>query len=265
MIALALLTVLAAAPGPVGFVEAPAIEVWASEDWPSDLLAAAGKLPKATLGLAMRTNMLRPADAALLRKGPSLVRLQPSLAPAHVDQLRKLTRTTLVVPLAAPLGEKLGAELMRLGPQPLRIVLQRLDAPMAASLRVLKNAEVELDIRGRVPDQEELGLLLGLGRLRRVVRLRADAPVALISALKLTRPVRLVVESVEGRVPEAMTSALLEAGLATRVAVDLSALPDDLKRLAPLPQITLELALSGDPEAALPRARSLLGALLVGP
>jgi hypothetical protein len=99
-----------------------------------------------------------------------------------------------------------------------------------------------------------------------VVRLRADDPPALVAALGAVRPVRLVVEALEGaRVPEAMLAALCEAAIPTRVAVDLRASPDDLRRLAALPGLSLELALPADSEAALPKARGLLSALVAGP
>jgi len=41
--------------------------------------------------------------------------------------------------------------------------------------------------------------------------------------------------------------------------------PDDLRRLAALPQVSFELAIEGDCETALPAARSLLEALLARP
>ena len=264
MIALLLGALLSASGSPMPFAEAPAVEVWAGEDWPADALASASRLPGATLGLALKSNMLRPEAAAVLRKGrASLVRLAPGLSQVHVDELRGLPKTTLVVPLAGPLDATLSRLLEKLGPQPQRVTLGKLDAAVAASLASLKHAEVELDLRGRVPDQEELGIFLGLSRVQRVVRLRADDPPAIVAALKAVKPVRLVVESVEGRVPEARTAALIEAGIATRVAVDLTATPDDLKRLAALPRVSLELRLSGDADIVVPKARGLLESLVV--
>jgi hypothetical protein len=269
VIAAAAIAALLVAAAPVPFAERPAVEAWASEDWASDALAAVARLPGARLGLTLRSNMIRPEAAAVLKQSDAAaVRLQPSgLASAHVDTLRKLPRTRLVVPLSGPLDPALAAQLAKLGPQPFRLELTAgLDAKIAKSLAGLKNAEVVLDVRGRMPDQEELGLLLGLSRVSRVVRLRADDPPALVAALKTVRPARLVVEAVEGaRVPEAMIAALVESGLPARVAVDLRASPDDLRRLAALPQISLELALSGDSDTALPKARALLEPLVSGP
>lgn len=261
MIAAALAAVsLAASVSPMPFAEAPPVEVWVTEDWPADALASASRLPRATLGLAMRSNMIRPeAAAALGKRDAALVRIVPKLEAVHVDALRKLPRATVVVPLAGPLDTALAGQLSKLGPQPLRIVVKRLDAATAKSLGGLPNAEVELDARGRFPDQEELGLFLGV-RARRVVRIRASDAPPLAGALKLLKPVRLVVDSPEGRVPEGMTNALVEAGLPVRVAIDTTATPDDLKRLAVLPQVSLELGLSGDPEVVVPRARALLEA-----
>lgn len=263
----ALVAVLASA-APVPFAERPKVEAWASEDWPSDALAAAARLPGASLGLSLRSNMIRPEAVSVLRQGTgSAVRLQPSgLLPAHVDVLRKLAGTRLVVPLAGPMPPALAAQLGKLGPQPLRIELASLDARVARSLEGLKNTEVVLDVRGRMPDQEELGLLLGLSRVQRVVRLRADDPPALVAALEAVRPSRLVVDAVEGaRVPEAMIAALAEAGFPVRVAVDLRARSDDLRRLAALPQVSFEVALSGESDTALPKARNLLDPLVSGP
>ncbi|MGC4113385.1 MAG: hypothetical protein QM765_01660 [Myxococcales bacterium] len=264
----ALAAVLFAA-APVPFPERPPVEAWAGEDWSSDALAAVSKLPATKLGLTLQSNMIRPEAAAVLKQSPgSAVRLKPSgLVQAHVDMLHRLPQTTLVLPLAGPLEPALAEQLSKLGPQPLRLELHALlDSKTARSLAGLKNAEVVLDVGGRMPDQEELGLFLGLSRVKRVVRLRADDPPALVAALKTVRPSRLVVWAIEGaRVGEAMLAALADANLPVRVAVDLRANADDLRRLAALPQISLELTLSKDSDTALPKARSLLDPLVSGP
>ena len=263
MISLALALTVAASPAAMPFAEAPAVEVWASEDWPADMLAAAAALPGASLGLFLKSNMIRPEALAVLARRPCLVRLAADLKPAHVEQLRKLPRSVMVIALKGPLDPAAALKLAKLGPQGMRVQVPKMDGAIARSLAELKNAEVELDVRGRVPDQEELGVFLGLTRARRVVRLRADDPPALVAALKTARPVRLVVESNEGRLPKPMVDALLEAAIATRVVIDLRATSDDLKRLAALPQISLELTLAGEPEAAMPAARQLLVGLVL--
>jgi hypothetical protein len=260
------LACLTAGPAAMPLAEPPPIEVWASEDWPADWLAAAARLPGASLGLVLRSNMVRPEALGIVkRRRAGLIRLVPPLAPVHVEQFRKVTRVTLVVPVPGPLDPGLAAQLVKLGPQPLRVLVPRMDAATATSLAPLRHAEVELDVRGRVPDQEELGVFLGLSRVRRVVRLGADAPPALVAALRVVRPVRFVVESVGGRLPEPLLAALVEARVPVRVGLDARATSEDLKRLAPLAQLSLELTLASDPEKALPAARALLEGATASP
>ena len=256
---LAVVLAVACGASDVPFASAPPVEVWASEDWPVEALAAAARLPGATLGIRSRSNMLRPALAALLsRSKASLLELRLPLAPAHLEQLFRLPRTTLV--LAADGGLD-APQLARLGPQRLRIRATRLDAAAVKAVRALKNLEVELDVGGRLPDQEELAALRALGRARRIIRLRAADPPELLAALEALRPLQLVVRSEDGRLPEAMLTALARARIPTRVALDSKASPGEVRRLAALPQVSLELPLEGEPEAALAAARRLLGNL----
>lgn len=258
MIGFLLVTALAAAPVP--FPEAPAVEIWASEDLPAETLAAAARLPHSTLGVVLRSNMLRPKVAALLQQqGRSLMALAPGLAAVHLDALRTLRRTTRVVALSDALSTDLADKLARLGPQPVRFVVSKLDERLASSLAPVKGAEVELDVRGRIPDQEEVTRFLGLSRARRTVRLRAgDAP-AVVAALMAARPAGWVVDCVESPMPEAMVAALVDTGIATRVAIAPSAAPEEVERLTVLPWVSLELRV--EDEASLARARALLEAI----
>jgi hypothetical protein len=243
-----------AAPGELPLSEAPPAEVWASEDWPADALAGAAALPQATLAVRTRSNMLRPEVAAVLsRRQGALVRIGLPLLPAHLEQLRALPRATLVVEVPPGVERAQAAPLARLGPQTLRVRIDRLDEARGAFLAGLKNLEVELDVRGRVPQLEELA--------RRVLRLRASDAPEVVAGLAKVQPSRLVVEAVEDRVPEPMLAALSQAGVPVRVALSARAQPADVRRLGSLPRLSLELALDEPPEVALRRAARLLGEL----
>lgn len=260
LLGLALAQLAVAGPGDLPLPESPPVEVWAGEDWPADSLAAAAALPRAALMVATRSNMLRPEVAAVLaRRRAAGVRIALPLLPAHVEQLRSLPRLTIAFSASAP--EDLPSQLGKLGPQPMRAEVERLDEERARLLAGLKNAEVELDLRGRLPDQAELSRLRRLTRARRVIRLRASDPPELVAGLLAVRPARLVVDSVDDRVPEPMRAALAQAGVPVRVAVSCRAQPSDVRQLGALPSLSLELRLDEPPESALRKAAALLGAV----
>ncbi len=262
LLALAVMAQLSAVP----LAEAPAVEAWASEDWPADALQALAKLPGVTLAVSTRSNMLRPeVFAALKRRKASALTVRAPLAEAHVDQLRKLAGTTLVLRLPEKPDAALMKSLTHLGPQLLRLQVGKLDEATANWLAGLKRLEVELDLRGRVPEQEELERLAQLARAGRVVRLLATDPPELVAAFKAVKLVRLVVESLDDRVPEPMVAALHEAGVPVRVRLDAKASVEDVRRLAALPRLSLELVLEGDSDQVLPRAQALLGGLTEEP
>lgn len=238
--------------------ESPLVEVWAPEDWPADSLSAAASLPRAVLMVATRSNMLRPEVAAVLgRRRAAGARIALPLRPAHEDQLRSLSRLTVAF-ATSPSEPGLALQLGKLGPQPLRAEVQRLDDAQARALAELKNAEVELDVRGRVPEQDELARMRRLTRASRVIRLRASDPPELVAGLLAVKPSRLVVESVDDRVPEPMRAALAQAGVPVRVQVSCRAQPSDLRLLGALPGLSLELRLDEPPESALRKAAALL-------
>ena len=253
-----LLVVLFAAP-PLS--ESPAVEAWASEDWPADALLALSKLPRTMLAVQTRSNMLRPSVFSLLARGSSAVSIAAPLAEAHVDQLRKLTRAVLVLKVPNKPDAALKKSLMHLGPQLVRFQVARLDAATAAWLADFKRCEVELDLRGRLPEQEELERLAQLARASRILRIAATDPPALIAALRAVGPARVIVESLEDRVPEAMVEALHASGLSVRVRLDSRASVDDVLRLAALAQLSLELVLEADSDQALKGATQLLSGL----
>lgn len=257
--ALALTQLSVAGPGDLPLPESPPLEVWASEEWPADSLAAAAALPRASLMVATRSNMLRPEIAAVLaRRSAAGVRIALPLLPAHVEQLRGLPRLTIAFSAPRVSPGRLPSELTRLGPQTLRAEVDRLDEERAQMLSELRNAEVELDARGRAPDQEELSRLQRLTRARRVIRLRASDPPELVAGLLAVKPARLVVESVDDRVPEPMRAALAQAGVPVRVSVSCRAQASDVRRLGALPGLSLELRLDEPPKSALGKATALL-------
>jgi hypothetical protein len=245
--------------GDLPLPESPPLEVWASEEWPADSLAAAAALPRAALMVKTRSNMLRPEVAAVLAgRREAGVRIALPLLTAHVEQLRGLPRLTIA--FSAPRGSQGGlpSELGRLGPQSLRAEVDRLDEERARLVSELRNAEVELDARGRVPDQEEISRLRRLTRARRVIRLQASDPPELIAGLLAAKPARLVVESVDDLVPEPMRAALAQAGVPVRVSLSCRAQASDVRRLGALPGLSLELRLDEPPESALRKAAALL-------
>ncbi|MGI5864343.1 MAG: hypothetical protein ACOX6T_20135 [Myxococcales bacterium] len=257
------LLVLAQAPArpEVLFAEAPPVEVWVSEDWPVESLGDLARLPGTSVGLRTRSNMLRPELASAVARGAFLVELSPPIVEAHVDQFRRLTRAHLVIGLPEKPGEELRSRLSYLGPQPLRLRADRLDAARAAWLAGLKNAEVELDLRGRIPEQDELGLFLGLHRARRVVRLRASDPPEILEGIRLARPVRVVVETDDNRVPGPMLAALARLDCAVRIRLAAGATADELLRFSHLGRVSFELSLGDDAPSELPGLAALLGSV----
>ena len=239
----------------VVFAAPPKVELWVSEDWSLTALEGARELPGARLAIATRSNMLRPELALMLKKRPALLRIDPRLLQAHVEQLRKLPGVTLVVKAGegtAKEQQATAARLSSVGPQGVRLLVGRLDASSLAFVESFRSGELELDLRGRVPDQEELARLQGLTRLRRVVRISAAQPPALVAGLGLLKPSRLVVESDDDRLPLPMLEALEQlaasGGPELRVVIDEKAGLEDLRRLSSLPNLSLELHLEGQKE-----------------
>jgi len=258
LLPLAIAQLSVASPGSMPLPEAPAVEVWASEDWPADSLAAAAALPRASLAVSTRSNMLRPEVLALATRRRTVIRLAAPLLPAHIEQLRALPRATFVIALPPSPEASLLSQLERLGPQAMRVQVDRLDEARGAFLGKLKNMEVELDLRGRLPEQEELSLFRRLARARRVARLRASDAPEVIAGLRSVGLARIVIEAAEDRVPEPMLAALAQASAPVRVSLSGRAQPSDVRRLGALPGLSLELVLDDPPEVAVHRAEALL-------
>lgn len=259
MLGLALILLAQAPARPeVPFAEAPPIEVWVSEDWPVESLSALARLPGTSVGLRTRSNMLRPELAGAVARGSFLVELSPRLVQAHVDQFRRLTRSHLVIALPENPGEELRSRLSYLGPQPLRFLAGRLDAARASWLAGFKNVEVELDLRSRVPDQEELGLFVGLARARRVVRLRSSDPPEILEGLRLARPVRVVIETDGEPIAAPMLAALARLDCAVRIRLAAGASADELLRFAHLGRVSFEVWLGDNAPSELRGLEELL-------
>lgn len=253
------LSVLAQLPAraPMLFPEPPVAEVWVSEDWPADSLKALARQPSISVGLHTRSNMLRPEVARTIGRG-SLVEISPMVAVAHVEEFRRMPDARLVLTLPPTPSNELHASLSRLGRQELRIRVNRLDSPRAAWLARVSNAEVELDLCGRLPEQQELALFLGLDRTRRVVRLRADDPPEMLVGLARLGLVRVVVEARANRLPLAMIAALHTQSAAVRVRLEANASAVDLLRFAHLPGISFELELGAEADRELAQINQLL-------
>lgn len=258
-----LVALLLAAPAP-GF-EAPLpapprVEIHAPESFPLDAFASLARLPNASVILATRSNMLRPEHVLFLQKhraGGVIIRAP--LLPPHVEQLQRLPNTHVVVELGTSPDETLLKRLGQLGPQPLRIRAKTLEPRLLRSLERLKNAELELDLRGRIPSQEELATLR---RLRAPPSLRIDGTqAALVPGLALVRPRRLVVEATEDRVPAALQEALAAAGVPVRVAISSRAGPADVASFNRLLGLELEIRLPESGEGEVPRVGALVRGL----
>jgi hypothetical protein len=257
---------LAAAQSPpsgldVVFAAPPAIEAWAHEDWPIASLEALRKLPRVSLAVVTRSNMLRTELFASVRRSPTLVKIAPKLEPAHVEAYRKLSRATLVVPVPDTPDAALATRLSSLGRQPIRFLVGRLGERQASFLSGFKGGEVELDVRDRIPENEELTRLLGLTRLRRMVRLRASQPPDMVAGLLFVKPTRFVVESVEDRVPATMVDALARTGVEVRVSVDGDVGLEDLRRMSRIDRLSLELHLEREQDGVPRRVREFITAL----
>ncbi len=238
----------------------PRVEIWAPESYALESFARLAKLPNASVVVATRSNMLRPEHLLFLRKhraGGVLVRA-PLLTP-HVEQFRRLPETRLLVELGASPDATLLTRLGQLGPQPVRVRAKLLDEALLKALEGLKNAELELDLRGRVPDQEELARLR---RLRSSPSLRLDAGQAeLVAGLAHAKPRRLIVEAADDRIPGPMQDALLAANVPVRVALSTRASPSDVERFKRLPGLELELRLSEAGERDVGRVAALVRGL----
>lgn len=220
------------------------LRVEASEESDEQALVDLCRLPAAELLLHTRSNMLATGVVEALRRCPrALVELRLPLLPAHRERLEKLRRADLFLALRE--GDALDAQaLFSLGPRRLHVrVLGPLSAERAASLARLRDVELELDLRGRTPDAEELAGLRALTHADRWLRLDAATPPELVAALAPLRPAGLVVEAQGNALPPALVAALAAAGLPTRVVLTWPFSPAELEALEPLHRLALQLDL----------------------
>jgi hypothetical protein len=219
-------------------------------------------LPQVQVELRTQSNMLGngPYDAFAHCPAPWVQMRAPVLQP-HRERLEKRPGVQPVFELAqdATLDWPM---LAALGPRRFHVrVSGSLSAPQALALARLRNVEVELDLRGRVPEAAELARLRGLEHADRVVRLGPGTDPDLLPGLTQLGAREWVVESRDNRLPAPLLAALAGAPVPVRVSVTWPVLPADLEALAAaLPRLRLELELPGAPRD-LPRglARALAG------
>jgi hypothetical protein len=264
MIALVLMASLAASPRMILFAEPPKIEVWASEDWSTSSLVEVSSVPGATLAITTRSNMLRHDLFDWIGHGKFVVQIAPHLLPVHVNQFRKLRQTSLVVPLSEVPTEEERLQLSRLGPQSLRFRVPRIDASLVSWLTGFKNYELELDLRGRTIDAEELKLFAAISRARKVVRIGANDSVEELSKLRKVKLVRIVVESVNNQIPTSLSVLLAKMNLATRVQVSAQATTEQLLQFAYFPQLSFEMWLGRESRQTIAKVSNLLKSLTQG-
>ena len=220
------------------------LRVEASEESDEQALVDLCKLPAATLLLRTRSNMLATGVVEALRRCPrAIVEVRLPLLPAHRERFEKLPRVALLLTLHP--GESIDAlALSALGPRRLHLrVLGPLTPERAAELARLRDVEIELDLRERTPDAEELARFRGLGRADRWLRLPSTASPELIPVLAAVKPTGLVVESARNGVEPALLEALRRQGLPTRVVLVWPFIAADLEALVPLRQLSLQFDL----------------------
>jgi len=241
VLSLALGLVLGAAPG---FLQPVPLRAEVSEDSDEQALLDLCHLPGAELQLRTRSNMLSSATLeALHRCRAPAVQLRLPLLDAHQDQLARIPRAQLLFELAP--GEGLDwMQVSALGPRRLLVrVHGPLTAARAASLARLRNAEIELDLRGRAPNADELARFRDLARADRAVRIDAQAPPQLLAALAPLKLSGVVVEAPGNAIPPALLAALSAAPWPVRVALTWPFTAHQTAALARVHQLSLELHL----------------------
>lgn len=227
-----------------GYLQPTPLRLRASEESDAQALVELCELPAAQLELRTRSNMLATDTLDALRrcKHP-LVELRQPLLPVHRERLAKVPGAEPLFELSqdAPLD---WAAVSAMGPRRLHVRLGgELTPARAAMLSRFRDLEVELDLRGRVPDAAELARFRDLDRADRVVRLGASAPPEMVRALAAVRPRELVVEARDNRLPKPLLDALADADLPTRVALTWPFVARDAQALTGIRQLALELDL----------------------
>jgi hypothetical protein len=205
--------------------------------------------------LRTHSNMLATGVVEVLRHcGAPWVLMRPPFLPAHRERLERLPAAEILLELTQGATLDWG-ELSQLGPRRLHVrVGGELSSAQVVGLSRLRNVEIELDVRGRVPKADELSRWRSLAHADRVIRLGADVPPELIQTLSLLHPLEIVVETKDNRLPAALLAALVEADLPTRVSFLWPVVPSELVPLAQLRRLKLEVDMGLAPE--LPRSFS---------
>lgn len=227
-----------------GYLQPPALRLRASEQSEAQALVDACKLPGAQLELRTSSNMLATDTLDALRRcHKPLVQLRAPLLPVHRERLAKVAAAEPLFELSQDAALDWTA-VSALGPRHVAVRLGgELTEARAAMLSRFRDATVELDLRGRVPEAAELARFRGLSRAERVVRIGAGSPPEMVSLLAQLKPAELVVEAGNNRLPPALLQALADADLPTRVALSWPFVPRDLEPLTALRRLALEVDL----------------------
>ena len=165
--------------------------------------ASAGRscrLPGAQLDLETRSNMLATGTLEALRRCERpIVRLAPADRDRPARTAREAPDAELLFDL--PEGATLSWTRFRARPAAIHVrVRGALTAERATASR-FRNAEIELDLRGRLPDADELAQFRARSRARSI-RIAADAPPEFMPGLEALRR-RLTVETAQNQLPPA--------------------------------------------------------------
>jgi len=227
-----------------GFLRPAELHLRASEDSDPTALLQLCHLPGAQLELGTRSNMLGPEVFEVLRRctRPE-VELRAPLRAAHRERLEKLPA---VEPLFSfgPADSLDWTAVSALGPRRVHLRLSGMLTPARAdALARFRNTELLLDLRGRLPDAEELARFRQLDRADRVFVIRADAPPELVAGLKAAQPSGLVVQAVGNKVPAPMLRALAGADLPTRIELVWPFSAAEVEPLTAIRRLALEVDL----------------------
>jgi hypothetical protein len=202
-----------------------------TEQMPLDELAVVKRLPRSSVRVVMKGNMLRDSWVWALN-GMNLERAEIVIGPVlnrqHVNQLRLLKGLHVTVDLGgARLTPTLGREIDALGPVKKRFVVRPgFTKSSLDRIAALKNVELLYDARGADLSSEDLSMLGDLLIVKRVL-IRSNVPAADLRKIKDLRNVVLVVEVEKDILADETATAL--SALGVPVVLQVSDTLDDEK------------------------------------
>lgn len=204
-----------------------------TEQMPLDELAVIKRLPRLSVRVIMKGNMLRDSWVSALN-GLNLERAEVVVGPVlnrqHVNQLRLLKGLHVIVdPGAARLTPALAKEIDALGPVRKRFVVRPgFTKTSLDRIAALKNVELLYDARGEDLSSEDLSMLADLPLVKRVV-VRSTIPTRELRKLKDMRNFVLAVEVDKDVLADETASALSALGIPVVLQVS-DALDDEKYR-----------------------------------